>query len=124
MSIRLIKGSRNGFGVKRSKNDILDDLVMELGRDGLDNDSVGELVRMLSEKYPENGAIIKLREAIGLELEEEPKEKEFIWWNRKPEKAASAANFFDERAATGNGSMSTNFYMAVDKIALDFLGIG
>lgn len=59
----------DGSAVKRFKNDVINDLISELGRDGLDDHSVRELIRGLLRKYPENVTIIQLNEAIGIEPE-------------------------------------------------------
>ena len=67
MCRKLIKGSGDGFIEKRSKSDTINDLIVELGRDGLDDNSVYTLIKGLRKEYPGNNAIIKLSETLGFE---------------------------------------------------------
>ena len=74
MSRQPIKGSGDGLVEKRIKKDVLNDLILELGRDGFDDNSLIELVNGLRLKYPQYEAILKLCEALGREPEQKRNE--------------------------------------------------
>jgi len=82
MPRKTIENPNNGFAEKRLKNDVVNDLITELGRDGLDDSSVFELVKGLRQNHLTNGAVIKLSEALGLEPEEERNGNDLVGGNQ------------------------------------------
>jgi len=70
MSGQPIQGAGDGLIEKRLKKDALNDLILELSRDGFDDNSLIELVKGLRRKYPQNEAILKQSEALGWEPEQ------------------------------------------------------
>ena len=72
MNRKSINGSGDGFAERRLKSVVLNDLIVELGRDGLDDTAVRELITELRRKYPCNETINKLSETLCLEVEAAP----------------------------------------------------
>ena len=65
--------------LKRSKSEVISDLIAELGRDGFENADLKKLVNELGYRYPENEALKRLSETLEIELEEERAETEYPW---------------------------------------------
>ena len=76
MNSELINGLGNCFAENRSKNDVINDLIIELGRDGLDNSSIKTLIVRLRQKYPWNELLNKLNDTLEIEPEQEQKRNE------------------------------------------------
>jgi hypothetical protein len=125
--------SSGRFTGKRSKDDTINDLIVELGRGGLDNNSVHTLIRGLRQKYPKNVEIIKLSEALGLEPEKKRNEKDLPCRNNRSkadfakndqpglEETTSSVDSGDRKNAASIVKYTpTNFYRAVSSITLVF----
>ena len=129
------ENSDNGSVGKRLKNDVINDLILELGRDGLDDNSVRELVRVLMQKYPCNGAVIKLGEALGIEEEEQPGQSDNNPVHAVHRAENTVAGYATDRGGYGLNKFDTNpvtdtleyastdFYRAIGRIILCFLNI-
>ena len=65
--------------VSKPKSDVIKDLVEELGRDGLGDDTINELVLELRREYPQNEAVSMLSKALDVDVKQEPDESELPW---------------------------------------------
>jgi hypothetical protein len=60
-------------------NTDIKDIITNLENDVLENETVSELIRGLSEKFPENDLLKKLIETLDVEIERERAEIEYPW---------------------------------------------
>jgi len=135
MHRKQIENLYNSSVEKRSKNDVINDLIVELGRDGLDGNSVRELIRGLTQKYPCNDVVIKLGEALGIEQEEQPEQSSNSPVHAVHRVENTVAGYAADRGGYGLNKSdthhvtdtlecaSTDFYKAIGRIILCFLNI-